>query len=154
MNTSTLITGTVEHGRELGRKLGFPTANVRPDEPAPPLPANGVYAAALWVEGECGAHPCMLNQGVHPTVPGGKPTIEAHLLNYSGDLYGRRVRVEYLRFMRPERRFDGLEALQAQLRKDAFSVSEWLESARTGRLNDPEALRAASLDWAKGTAGM
>lgn len=147
MRENTLITGTVEHGRELGRKLGFPTANVRLEEPAPPLPANGVYAAALWVEGESAAHPCMLNQGVHPTVPGGKPTIEAHLLNYSGDLYGKRVRVEYLRFMRPEKRFDGLEALREQLKRDAHAVAEWLESACAGQADHPEAVRAGQIDW-------
>ena len=144
-----IITGTVEHGRQLGRRLGFPTANLRPDEPAPALPANGVYAATFWLEGEDRAYPCMLNQGVHPTVPGGMPTIEAHLLGYSGDLYGRGMRVEYLRFLRPEKRFDGLEQLKAQLARDARTVADWLRDAESGRAEGPEARRAREIRWAE-----
>ena len=139
-----IIEGTVAHGRQIGRTLGFPTANLRPDAPPPALPTNGVYAAAVWLEGEALARPCMLNQGVHPTVPGAPPTIEAHLLGYSGDLYGRRMRVEYLRFIRPERRFESLDALKAQLERDGRAVADWLRGARTGG-NDPDARRARAI---------
>ena len=111
-----VIAGTVEHGKALGRRLGFPTANLRFDGDVP-CP-NGVYAAAIWVGDEPLPRPCMVNQGVHPTAPEGKPTIEAHLLDFEGDLYGEKARIEYLRFLRPERRFDGLEALKAQLARD------------------------------------
>ena len=113
---SHVMSGTVEHGKELGRKLGFPTANIHPDAEVP-CP-NGVYAAAIWLSGEPDPRPCMINQGAHPTAPGGKPTIEAHLLNYNGDLYGQKIKFQYLRFLRPEQRFDSLEALTAQLRRD------------------------------------
>ena len=116
--------GRVERGKQLGRQLGFPTANIRPDG-APELPQNGVYAASVRLEGEAVPRACMLNQGVHPTVPEGKPTIEAHLLDYDGDLYGRRVRVTYLRFLRPERRFDGLDALREQLNRDLAETRRW-----------------------------
>ena len=119
-----VIEGYVEQGKHLGRSLGFPTANIRP-EGSPALPENGVYAAAVLLEGEAAPRPCMLNQGVHPTLPEGKPTIEAHLLNYEGDLYGLRVRVEYLRFLRPERRFDSLDALKTQLNRDLEATREW-----------------------------
>lgn len=121
------IRGVIEHGKGLGRRLGFPTANVRPDG-APELPANGVYAASILLDGETLPRPCMLNQGVHPTVPEGKPTIEAHLLDYEDDLYGRRVQVEYLHFLRPERRFDGIDALIAQLSHDLQAVRTWFEA--------------------------
>ena len=121
-----VMEGVIEHGKGLGHRLGFPTANLRP-EGAPDLPANGVYAASILLEGETVPRPCMLNQGVHPTVPEGKPTIEAHLLDYTGDLYGRRARIEYLRFLRPERRFDGLDALQAQLFRDLEATRAYLD---------------------------
>lgn len=121
------ITGIVERGKRLGRQLGFPTANISPVGNTPALPANGVYAAAIRLEGEAAPRPCMLNQGVHPTVPEGKPTIEAHLLNYKGDLYGRRVQVEYLHFLRPERRFEDLDALRAQLQRDLDTTRRWFE---------------------------
>lgn len=116
--------GMVEHGKQLGRQLGFPTANIRP-EGHPALPESGVYAAAITIEGESVPRPCMLNQGRHPTVPEGKPTIEAHLLDYDGALYGRRVAVEYLHFLRPEHRFDGLEALKSQLARDLAATRQW-----------------------------
>ena len=136
----------VERGKQLGRRLGFPTANLMPDSPAA-LPPNGVYAAAFWIDGEPLAHPCMLNQGVHPTVPEGKPTIEAHLLDYRGDLYGRAVRVEYLHFLRPERRFDALDQLVEQLACDRQDARDWLDGARAGRDDSPEARRARAIDW-------
>ena len=120
------IEGVVEQGKHLGRRLGYPTANIRP-EGCYDLPENGVYAASIRIAGEPGPRPCMLNQGTHPTAPEGKPTIEAHLLDYEGDLYGLRVRVEYLCFLRPERRFDGLDALKAQLGRDLNDTRAWFQ---------------------------
>ena len=84
------MTGTIEHGKELGRRLGFPTANIHPDGDVPF--DNGVYAAAIWLGDEPRPRPCMINQGRHPTAPEGKPTVEAHILDYQGDLYGKKVR--------------------------------------------------------------
>lgn len=120
-----IVTGVVAHGKALGRRLGFPTANLAPDGPV--MSENGVYAAAFWLEGEPLPRRCMVNQGVHPTAPEGLPTIEAHLLDFSGDLYGRRARIEYLRFLRPEHRFDGLDALKAQLRRDLEATRAYLD---------------------------
>ena len=142
-----VIDGIVEQGKHLGRRLGFPTANVRPERVTGEWPANGVYVAALWLSGEDRAWLCMLNQGLHPTAPEGKPTIEAHLLDYRGDLYGRPVHVEYLRFLRPERRFDTLDALIDQLARDRQAASNWLDAALAGRDDSPEALRARAIAW-------
>ena len=142
-----IVTGIVERGKQLGRRLGFPTANIRPDWTDGPLPENGVYAAAFWVEEEPLARPCMLNQGVHPTVPEGRPTIEAHLLDYDGALYGRRVRVEYLHFMRPERRFEDVGALAEQLRRDRRCVRDWIAAARAPGCRDPFARRVQEIRW-------
>ena len=118
------ITGEIVHGKQLGRTIGFPTANLRPDDPAAVAADNGVYVARIAVEGYPEPLPCMLNQGSHPTVPEGAPTIEAHILDFDDDIYGRRAEVEYLSFLRPERRFPSLDALKQQLKAD-------LESTRT-----------------------
>ena len=139
-----VIEGYVEQGKHLGRSLGFPTANVRPERVEGEWPENGVYAAAFWVDGDRRAWPGMLNQGVHPTVPEGKPTVEVHLIGFDGDVYGRAVRVEYLRYLRPERRFDGLDALKAQLARDRDGVLEWLREARDG------ADRVREIAWHEG----
>lgn len=142
-----IIEGIVERGKRLGRRLGFPTANIAARRVTGAWPRNGVYACALWVDGDALAWPGMLNQGVHPTAPEGKPTVEVHLLGFEGDLYDRPVRVEYLRFLRPERRFDGLDALKEQLTLDREAVSEWIRRARREGGPEPEARRAARILW-------
>ena len=111
------VQGRVVYGKQLGRTIGYPTANVAPEGlPAEP-PANGVYAAWYCLpDGE--KLPCVLNQGHHPTVPEGAPTIEAHLLDYAGDLYGQEAAVEYLRFLRPEQKFESRTALKEQIARD------------------------------------
>ena len=116
--SAMIIEGIVEQGKHLGRRLGFPTANLSPRRTEGAWPPNGVYVCAAWIDGEGGARPCMLNQGVHPTAPEGKPTIEAHIMGYDGDLYGRAVRVEYLRFLRPEKPFRDKEELAGQIELD------------------------------------
>jgi len=118
------ITGTIVRGKQLGRTIGFPTANLKPDDPAAVTAENGVYTATIWLEGYPRPLPCMLNQGTHPTVPEGAPTIEAHILDFSDDVYGLRAEVEYLQFLRPERKFPSLDALKEQLKSD-------LETTRT-----------------------
>lgn len=112
------ITGVIVHGKQLGRTIGFPTANLRPDAPHAVTTENGVYVARIAIEGYPGPLPCMLNQGTHPTVPEGAPTIEAHILDFSDDIYDLRAEVEYLTFLRPEQKFPSLEALKAQLHRD------------------------------------
>ena len=110
------IEGTVVRGRQLGRTIGFPTANLQVEriEGAGP---DGVYAAWFLLDGA--RLPCMLNIGSHPTLPGGGHRVEAHLLQYEGDLYGRRAAVETVHFLRGEQKFSSPEALRAQLEYDA-----------------------------------
>lgn len=112
------ITGVIVHGKQLGRAIGFPTANIRPDDPASVTAENGVYVAVISIAGYPGRLPCMLNQGSHPTAPGGAPTIEAHILDFSDDIYNLRATVEYLSFLRPEQKFPSLTALREQLQAD------------------------------------
>ena len=116
------ITGRVERGKGLGKKLGFPTANVAiPRGKA--LPAFGVYVAR--VKTKRGVFPAVVNLGSHPAVPEGGITLEAHLLNRSEDLYGQNLRVKFLKRMRPEIRFDGIEALKEQIGRDVLEAREY-----------------------------
>lgn len=108
--------GRVENGKQLGRTMGFPTANVAIPR-SKVLPAFGVYAC--WMETGDGAyHPAVVNVGRHPTLPEGSVTVEAHVLDGQPDLYGKHVRLSFLKFQRPEARFEDKEALQAQIAKD------------------------------------
>ena len=116
--------GTVIHGDHLGRSLGFPTANI--DVSGRALPPSGVYAAQVALEGR--PHQAVLNLGVRPTValPAPEPRLEVHLLEYSGDLYGRELEVEFIRLLRPEQKFASVEALQEQIRRDVEAAREAL----------------------------
>jgi riboflavin kinase/FMN adenylyltransferase len=110
------IPGKVVHGRELGRKLGYPTANLRLMGKRAPL--GGVYAT--WVHGVGEApHASVSSLGTRPTVFGREPLLEAHLFDFDGDLYGQRITVEFVEKLRDEERFDDLPALVRQMDKDA-----------------------------------
>ena len=112
------VSGLVRHGKRLGSsRLGAPTVNLIPD-PRQLVPAFGVYAARVTVDGA--ARPAVTNVGVRPTVDtDGGVTVESHLLEPIGELYGADCRVEFLRMFRPERRFNSLEALREQIARDA-----------------------------------
>ena len=110
------VRGEVVVGDRRGRTIGFPTANVRPD-PAVVVPARGVYACVVRVGGE-EVHAACTNVGVAPTFERGESRIEAHLLDFTGDLYGRIVEVVFLERIRGERRFSGVEELKDQIGRD------------------------------------
>lgn len=115
------LEGEVEHGKMLGRQIGFPTANLRCDSRLA-LPARGVYAAVAETE-EGKAFRSMVNIGCRPTVcDRGEPTVEAYLDGYSGDLYGKRVRLGFTRRLREERRFSSLDELKRQLAADLEAI--------------------------------
>jgi riboflavin kinase/FMN adenylyltransferase len=109
------VDGRVVHGDGRGRLLGIPTANVESENEI--LPRSGVYAGRCRV-GSGEWHPAVVNLGSRPTFGGGATTLEAHLIDFEGDLYGARVRLGFLDRLRDERRFDGPEALVAQIRDD------------------------------------
>ncbi len=113
------IEGIVEHGEKRGRLLGFPTANLALDGYL--LPTFGVYAVRARALGDGNGAPWngVANLGMRPTVEGTRAQLEAHLFDYSGDLYGREVAVELLAFLRPERKFENLDALKAQITQDS-----------------------------------
>ena len=113
------LTGRVEHGQKLGRTIGYPTANLRVEEPLKLVPARGIYA--VWATTAAGTrHPGMLSIGVRPTVGNDlAQTIEVNLLDFSGDLYGQLLTLEFVAWLRAEEKYDGLSALTTQLALDA-----------------------------------
>ena len=120
-----ILRGTVRHGQALGRRLGFPTANLSlPDTLV--RPRFGVYACRATVDGK--AYAAVTNVGVRPTVHGQGVWVESWILDYSGDLYGRELTLEFFFFLRPERKFDSLEALRRQIREDAGHVRAFFET--------------------------
>ena len=111
------LTGEVVHGRRLGRTMGIPTANLLLPEGVL-APAFGVYASCVVIGRR--RYPAVTNVGVRPTVEGGgQVTVEPWILDFDGMLYGREIRVEFLRFLRPERKFPSLEALRAAILQNA-----------------------------------
>ena len=115
------ITGSVAHGFQEGRRIGFPTANIVPESAEKLVPGNGVYATRVSAEGGEWM-PAMLNIGTNPTFQRQQTTIEAHIIGFEGDIYGRKVRVEFGRKLRDEQRFESVEALQKQLEADKKEV--------------------------------
>lgn len=115
------LTGTVVRGQQLGRTLGIPTANLRlPAGLA--VPRFGVYACCVIVDGK--RYAAVTNIGTRPTVAGEGITVEPWILDYSGDLYGREITLECYRFLRREQKFPSLEALQAEIRRNAEETRE------------------------------
>lgn len=113
------INGTVVHGNKLGRTIGFPTANIVADNTDKLIPANGVYAAdATTTDGR--KYRAVVNIGHRPTVdnPSAPVTIEAHLDGFTGNLYNQTLTLHFLRRLRGERRFSGLDELKAAISND------------------------------------
>ena len=120
------VVGVVSRGDQRGRTLGFPTANVNSDGAV--LPPDGVYAAWVYLE-DGKRHPAVVNVGVRPTFDVGPDRhVEAHLLNFEGDLYGQRLQIGLMQRIRGESKFDGVEALKTQIGRDADSARRILDS--------------------------
>lgn len=111
------LSGVVLRGDQRGRTIGYPTINLGVPHARKLLPPSGVYAAI--VQTPAGAYGAMMNLGARPTVEDARQTVEAHLFDFAGDLYGAPVRVDLVAALRPIRRFDGLAELTAQLADDA-----------------------------------
>jgi riboflavin kinase/FMN adenylyltransferase len=107
------LSGQVVKGQQIGRSIGFPTANIHVEDNYKLLPRDGAYA----VYAEVGANRCkaILNIGDRPTVDGKKKTIEAHLIDFDGDVYGQELSIHFQEFLREEERFENLDALKNQL---------------------------------------
>ncbi len=114
------LAGTVIEGDKLGRQLGFPTANIRTDGLV--LPPSGVYAVHAEIAGQ--THRAVLNIGLRPTVNNPVPAlrVEAHLLDFQGDLYGRELEITFVDKLREEKKFPSLDALRAQIAADTVEA--------------------------------
>ncbi|MEN8228928.1 MAG: riboflavin biosynthesis protein RibF [Bacteroidota bacterium] len=123
------LAGTIVEGNHLGRKMGFPTANVHPLDPYKLIPMNGVYAIRTELRGEI--YNGMLNIGFRPTIDSASAvkTIEAHLFDASGDFYEEQVVIHFIKRVRDEMKFSGIDALKQQLEKDKVIIHNMLISA-------------------------
>lgn len=127
--SGTVVEGVVEHGRRLGRELGFPTANL---DVAADLPlTDGVYRSRMTIDGR--TYDGMSNLGCNPSVGGAERRLETHIFDFSGDLYGRRLRVELLEKIRDERRFATVEELRVQIACDRERVRQLIAAEDDGK---------------------
>lgn len=118
---SYFLSGTVVKGKQLGRTIGFPTANIELEEEYKLVPKNGVYIVAAEIDGKSVYG--MMNIGFNPTVQGEKRTIEVHFFDFDLDIYNRHIRVAILQRIRSEEKFESVEFLKIQLGKDKdFSI--------------------------------
>ena len=122
------LTGNVVQGKQLGRTIGFPTANIAITEDYKLIPANGVYAVTATIEGSI--IDGMMNIGNRPTVDGTQRTIEVHLLDFSGDIYGKSIQVNLLSRLRDEEKFPSVDALKEQLGKDRDTTLAYFKTIR------------------------
>lgn len=125
------LSGIIVEGNHIGRKIGFPTANIHPLDPNKLIPMNGVYAVQVDMKGN--TYNGMLNIGFRPTIDSAMAvkTVETHLFEISGDFYGEEVVIHFIKRIRDEMRFSGLEALKQQLRKDKITVQGLFGSRST-----------------------
>ena len=126
LGRSFTILGTVSEGRQLGRQLGFPTANLRAHNEQ--FPPNGVYAARAWLRShEYGG---VVNIGVRPTIENesGERLLELHLFDFDEQVYGEDIEVAFLKYLRPEQKFPDLQSLRSQIQHDALAARKVCES--------------------------
>lgn len=127
------LTGMVVKGQQLGRTIGFPTANIE----LPPekfLPRQGVYCVEVWLSSLLSStvpQAAVMNIGQRPTVNGSSLTVEIHLLDWSDDLYGQTLTVNLQQFLRPEQKFASLEALKAQIQADCAAARDFFRHRRS-----------------------
>ncbi len=119
------LEGRVVGGDKRGRKLGFPTANLE-IAPGQALPAGGVYACRAYINGQI--YSAMTNIGSHPTFGGSQKLIETYLIDYKGDLYGRKLALDFIERLRDEKKFDTAEQLEEQMAKDVRQGRAILEA--------------------------
>ncbi|MGV3695471.1 bifunctional riboflavin kinase/FAD synthetase [Flavobacterium sp.] len=120
------LSGIVTKGKQLGRTIGYPTANITIDESYKLIPENGVYVAKALVEGNTVFG--MMNIGTRPTVDGTTQTIEINLFDFEKDIYNKQITVSLLKRMRPEQKFESIEVLKAQLAVDKTNAQDYINS--------------------------
>ncbi len=119
------VYGLVRQGRRIGRKMNFPTANIRPDIKKM-LPSDGVYATKTVVDDK--TYISMTNVGTNPTVNGCERTVETNIFGFSGDIYGKNIKTYFFEYLRGEKKFSGIEELSKRLEKDKSITKEYFSS--------------------------
>jgi len=125
------LTGGVVPGAGMGRKLGFPTLNLKPEQEL--LPARGVYITRTVLEGETSSHRSVTNIGVRPTFNGSGLSVETHLLDYSGNFTPKRIEVRFWKRLRAEKKFAGPQELKEQIAKDILAANRFFARLRRAR---------------------
>ena len=110
------LTGKVVQGRQLGRTIGFPTANIQVNDAHKLIPADGVYAVRVQVREK--SYKGMMNIGMRPTVDGKVRSIEVHIIDFAADIYDENLQISFIQKIRNEKKFDGIESLKSQLLVD------------------------------------
>jgi riboflavin kinase / FMN adenylyltransferase len=111
-----ILNGKVIHGDKRGKEIGYPTANIQPDNPAKAIPKQGVYA--VWVRSDQKFYPGMMNIGKRPTFEGSTEVMEVHIFGFNNDIYGRDIHVQFVKRLRDEKAFSSVGDLIEQLKKD------------------------------------
>ena len=124
LGRSFALSGTITEGDKRGRTIGFPTANI-PVDSNRVVPANGVYVCRAMLNNH--AYNAVTNIGVRPTFDGQQRTIEAHLLDFTGDIYGETLQLHFLHRLRGEQKFNGISELVTQINRDVETASAWLQ---------------------------
>jgi riboflavin kinase/FMN adenylyltransferase len=123
------LSGKVIRGNQLGRKLGYPTANILPGQPLKLVPADGVYAIRVLADQATGWQNGVMSIGFRPTVNGTHRTIEAHLFDFAGELYGQTLTIQFIRFIRDEWKFETVDLMLEEIKKDEAKAREILSAA-------------------------
>ncbi|BAU52119.1 bifunctional riboflavin kinase/FAD synthetase [Mucilaginibacter gotjawali] len=121
------ITGTVVRGDQLGRQIGYPTANIVISETYKLIPSHGIFAARVKIDGKM--YDGMAYIGSRPTINGLTRNIEVNIFDFDQDIYNRRIQMQFLNFVRDDMKFDSLEALKLQIAKDKIEVERLLGSS-------------------------
>lgn len=120
------LSGKVMPGEHIGHQLGFPTANLQPDDPYKLIPASGAYAVFATIVEQKKYYPAMMNIGTRPTFDGRNRTLEVNIFDFDGDLYGQTVIITFVARLREERKFESPEALALQLKADREAAEKCL----------------------------
>ena len=124
-----MLNGTVVKGQQIGRTIGFPTANIAIDSNEKLIPLNGVYIANAYIFDK--KYQGIMNIGNRPTVNGQSQSIEIHLFDFEASIYDEKITIELLEYIRPEQKFDSLDALKSQIAKDKERAMEYFREPTT-----------------------
>lgn len=131
-----LLNGRVVHGEKRGKQIGYPTANIQPENSQKIIPKRGVYA--VWVRVEGSYHQGMMNIGIRPTFDGESETLEVHIFDFEEDIYGKEVQIQFADRIRNEKSFEGIDDLKQQLKADKKEAKNILKKISPNIAKQPK----------------